>query len=445
MISITYTIIAFLLAIGILVTVHEFGHYWVAQRLGIKILRFSIGFGHPLWIRRFGKDETEFAISAIPLGGYVKMLDSNETDQDISPADLPRAFNHQPLKVRIPVVLAGPLFNILFAILAYTAMFMIGITGRPPIIGEVIPDGPADRAGLRSGYEIVAVDGQPTVLWESVRQATLPKLLDQELLTYSVRDREGRRYDLTLDLTHLSIDEVGQRAFSDMLGIELFPAIAGNITPNSAAERAGLRSGDKIIALEDKPIYSWEAWADYVANHPEQEIKVTVLREETRLTLYLKPNRVNGNGLAGVRLADRYLSTAIEQYSLGSALWQGVNKTWEISVLTLRVIGKMLVLQVSPKNISGPITIAEIAGKTAQIGIVAFLSFLGLVSVSLAVLNLLPIPILDGGHLLLYLLEWIKGSPLSETTQLLLQRIGLTILFGLTGLAIFNDLGRLID
>lgn len=446
MISLIYTLFAFLIAIGILVTVHEFGHYWVAKKLGVKILRFSLGFGHVLWSRRFGEDDTEFVISAIPLGGYVKMLGEYETETEdtIDPADLPRAFNRQPLHVKIPIVIAGPLFNFLLAIVVYTMMFMIGITGIRPVVGDVTPNSPAERAGLRSGYEIVAVSGQPTALWDSVKQETLPKLINKELLTYSVLTEDQHQYDLTVDLTHISIDDLGQGQFFKLLGIELFPAIVGEVTPGSAAERAGLQTDDKIIALDNQPIYNWQTWAEYVAERPEQAIRVEILRNEKQLQLTLEPERRDGKGLAGISLDRKYYTVATEYYGVTDALLLSITKTWDISILTLQVLGKMLTLEVSPKNISGPITIAEIAGQTAQMGLVAFLSFLGLVSVSLAVLNLLPIPILDGGHLLMYLIEWIKGSPLTENAQLLFQRVGLTIIVGLMGLAIFNDLGRLV-
>jgi regulator of sigma E protease len=372
------------------------------------------------------------------------MLDEQETEEEIDPLDLPRAFNRQPLKVRIPIVIAGPLFNFLLAIVVYTVMFMIGITGMRPIVGDVAPNSPAEHAGLRSGYEILAVNGQPTALWDSVKQETLPKLINGELITYSVRDQEQHQYDITVDLSHISLDDIGQKQFSELLGIELFPAIAGDITVNSAAERAGLQTGDKIVALDDQAIHNWQTWANHVAQRPEQEIKVAILRDGEPLQLILKPERIKNRGLAGVSLPEKYFSIATERYELTSAFMLSVTKTWDISVLTLQVMGKMLTLEVSPKNISGPITIAEIAGRTAQMGLVAFLSFLGLVSVSLAVLNLLPIPILDGGHLLLYLIEGVKGSPLTENAQLLFQRVGLTIIIGLMGLAIFNDLGRLI-
>lgn len=452
--SFIYTLLAFIVVIGILVTVHEFGHYWVARYLGVKILRFSIGFGKPLWLTHFSKDNTEFAISTIPLGGYVKMLD--ETEGEVAPADLPRAFNRQSLKVRTAIVVAGPLFNFLLAIFAYMGMYLLGITGMRAVVGEITPQSLADRAGFESGYEIVAVNAQPTLRWENVIQATLTEILDETTVTYSVHEfapanddstfvkkQREDQYDVVLDLHHLSIDDLGQGQFFEAVGIKplRLPALLGEVEPGSAAMNAGLLAGDRIISLDNQPVEDWRAWAEYIAEHPGVDIRTEVDRDGKRLFFVLRPASVDGKGLAGVRISEDYFST--ERYGLGMAFFKGITKTWETSVLTLRLLGKMLMLQLSPKNISGPISIAQYAGYSAQRGFFMFLYFLGLVSVSLAIINLFPIPLLDGGHLLLYLLEAIKGGPVTENTQFLLQRIGLTLLLGLMGLAIFNDLERL--
>ncbi|OQW95837.1 MAG: RIP metalloprotease RseP [Beggiatoa sp. IS2] len=454
--SFIYTLIAFIVLIGILVTVHEFGHYWVARYLGVKILRFSIGFGKPLWLTRFGKDNTEFAISAIPLGGYVKMLD--ETEGEVTPTDLPRAFNRQSLKVRTAIVVAGPLFNFLLAIIAFMGMYLLGITGMRALVGEVTPHSLAEQAGFESGYEIVAVNTQPTLRWETVIQSTLTEILDEQIITYSVRavipaddassfikkQREDQ-YDVVLDLNHLSIDDLSQGQFFEAVGIKplRLPALLGEVEPGSAAMSAGLRVGDKIVTLDNQPVEDWRAWAEYIAEHPDVDIRTEVDRGGERLFLVLRPANIDGKGYAGVRISEDYFST--ERYGLGMAFLRGITKTWETSVLTVRLLGKMLMLQLSPKNISGPISIAQYAGYSAQRGFFMFLYFLGLVSVSLAIINLFPIPLLDGGHLLLYLLEAIKGGPVTENTQFLLQRVGLTLLLSLMGLAIFNDLERLFS
>ncbi|HEW98872.1 MAG TPA: RIP metalloprotease RseP [Beggiatoa sp.] len=446
------TLLAFIVVIGILVTVHEFGHYWVARRLGVKILRFSIGFGRPLWLRRFGKDETEFVIAAIPLGGYVKMLDENEGE--VAREDLPRAFNRQSLGVRAAIVVAGPLLNFLFAIVAYTVMYMVGVTGMKALVGEVTPQSLAEQAGFQPGYQIVAINEQPAARWDSVIQATLLQMLDnQKELIFSVQNQQGHQYDLTLKLDGFTINDIAEGHFFDKLGIRPFrpsiPAVISSIMPDSAAERAGLRAGDKIIALDNQPIKDWKAWADYVSAHPDKKILAEIERDNQQIELTLTPDNVDGKGRMGTKYIvppesfDIYFST--ERYGLGRALLQGLAKTWDICVLTLRLMVKMLTLQVSHEHLSGPISIAQFAGQSAQLGLSVFLSFLGLVSVSLGVINLLPIPLLDGGHLLFYLIEWIKGNPVTEKTESLLQGIGMALLFCLMGLAIFNDLERLFS
>lgn len=442
--TLLYYLATFIVVIGILVTVHEFGHYWVARRLGVKILTFAVGFGKPLWSRRFGKDQTEFVIASIPLGGYVKMLD--EREGEVATQELSRAFNRQPLKVRTAIVVAGPLFNFLFAIIVYTLMYTIGVVGMKALVGEVTPQGLAEQAGFRVGDQIIAVNDQPAKSWETVLQITLHQLLnDQPLITYSVQASQSARRDLVINLQRLSIDDIAQGQLFNKLGLQPFrppwPAIMGKIVANSAAEQAGLQSGDQIIALDNQPITDWQAWASYVRERPGQTIQAQVERHGQAIELTLVPQTVNGKGKVGVYAP--YFVT--EHYPLWTAFTKGIAKTWEISTLTLQIMVKMLTLQISSEHISGPISIAQFAGQSAQLGFDAFLSFLGLVSVSLGVINLLPIPLLDGGHLLLYFIEGIKGNPVTEKTEYLLQRLGLTLLLSLMGLALFNDLGRLLN
>jgi regulator of sigma E protease len=439
-----YYLAAFIVVIGILVTVHEFGHYWVAWRLGVKILTFSIGFGKPLWSHRFGKDQTEFVIASIPLGGYVKMLDEHEGE--VATHELSRAFNRQPLKVRTAIVVAGPLFNFLFAIMVYTLMYMIGVVEMKALVGEVTSQSLAEQAGFQVGDQIVAVNEQPTKSWETVIQVTLHQLLnEQPLITYSVQTPQSARHDLVINLQRLSIDDIAEGKLFNKLGLQPlrppWPAIMGEIVSNSAAEQAGLQSGDKIIALDNQPITDWQAWALYVKQRPGQKIQAEIERNGQSFELTLIPQTVNGEGKMGV-YAPYWV---IERYPLWIAVTKGIAKTWEISTLTLQLMVKMLTLQISSEHISGPITIAQVAGQSAQLGFNAFLSFLGLVSVSLGVINLLPIPLLDGGHLLLYFIEGVKGNPVTERTEYLLQRLGLTLLLSLMGLALFNDLGRLLN
>jgi regulator of sigma E protease len=313
-------------------------------------------------------------------------------------------------------------------------------------VGEVTPQSLAEQAGFQSGYQIVAVNEQSTMRWESVIQATLQQMLsNKNELVYSVQNQQGQRLNLSLNIQGLTIDDVAEGNFFDKLGIHPFrspfPAIIGEIMPNSAAEKAGLQQGDKIIALDNQPISDWSAWARYVNQRPLQEISAEIERNHQPLKLTLIPDNIDGKGRMGVYAP--YFVT--ERYNLWQAVTQGIEKTWDISILTLRVMVKMLTLQISHEHISGPITIAQFAGQTAQMGFSVFLSFLGLVSVSLGVINLLPIPLLDGGHLFFYFLEWIKGNPVTEQTEYLLQRIGMVLLLGLMGLAIFNDLGRIFS
>lgn len=432
-------LLAFIVVIGILVTVHEFGHYWVARRLGVKILKFSIGFGPSLWSRTLGKDKTEFAIAAIPLGGYVKMLD--EREGEVAAEELDRAFNQQSLKVRSAIVFAGPLFNFLFAIIAYTMMYMVGVSGMKAIVGEVTPQSLAEQAGFVSGYQIVAVNEQAATRWDSVMETSLKELLDnKQQLVYSIKDH----YDLTIPVNNISIDDIAEGQFFEKIGFKPFrppwPAIIGEIMPNSAAEKAGLKYGDKIISMDNKPVKDWQSWAKYITENPDKNISTIIERDQQQIDLTLKPDNINGKGRMGV-YAPYYVT---ESYSLWPAFINGINKTWDMSVLTLNLMAKMLTLQVSHEHISGPISIAQYAGQSAQLGFNVFLSFLAIVSISLGIINLLPIPVLDGGHLFLYFIEFIKGSPVTETTEMLLQQIGLVLLLSLMGLAIFNDLQRIL-
>lgn len=445
------SIVAFIVAIGILVTVHEFGHYWVAKTLGVKVLRFSIGFGKPLWLTRYGRDRTEFCISAIPLGGYVKMLDENEGD--VAAEDVHRAFNRQSLPVRAAVVFAGPFFNFLFAIVAYTLVYVIGLSGLKPIVGEVIADSKAAHAGLIADQEIIAVNDYSIQRWDGVMEFTLNQIMANQPVEYTVRDQQGQQSKILLDLTGISLDDVAEGDLLDKLGIVPFrpqlPPIVGQLTPEGPAERGGLQVNDEVIAVDGQPIDSWYDWADYIQQHPNQAITMSVKRDQQTVQLTITPDSVDGKGQIGIYapesypIPERYLSN--ETYALGAAFLKGVERTWDTSLLTIRMIGEMITLHVSPKHIGGPVTIAQYAGKSAEKGIVVFLLFLSLISISLGVLNLLPVPMLDGGHLAMYAIEGIKGSPLTDTTQLVLQKIGLALLLCLMTLALFNDVGRLLN
>ncbi len=448
------SLLAFILALGLLVTVHEFGHFWVARRLGVKILRFSIGFGKPFYRRTFGTDRTEFVIAAIPLGGYVKMLD--EREGEVPAEELDRAFNRQPLASRFAVVLAGPGFNFLFAILVYWLMFLVGVSGLKPIIGEVKPGSIAERAGLHPGQEIVRVDDRETPTWETVVQAILQDILDRGQVRLTVTQGDAGIQDVELDLGGLKLDDVGRGQFFEYLGIDRYnpeiPPIIGKLVEGGAAQRDGLRPGDRIRAANGAEIKNWGDWVVFVRAHPGQNLDIELERDGQILHLQLTPERLETSagiiGRIGAVVADpeqvRRLF-AVERYGPVKAFGKALSRTWDMSTLTLKVLGKMLLGQASVKNLSGPISIAQYAGQSAEIGLAAFLAFLGIVSVSLGVLNLLPIPVLDGGHLMYYLIELIVRRPLSETVQMVAQQVGLVALLSLMFVAVYNDIMRIIQ
>jgi len=450
-----HSVFSFVVALGVLVTVHEFGHFIVAKRLGVKVLRFSVGFGRPLWSRRAGPDETEYVLAAIPLGGYVKMLD--EREGEVAEAELPRAFNRQPLWVRIAIVVAGPLFNFLFAILAYWLMFVIGISGLRSIVDEVTPGSPAARAGLAGGDEIVMVAGRDTLTWEGVMQGIIRGALDEEPIALQVRDDAEALRGLELDLSGVPLDDIAGSAFFTHLGATpLRPKVApviGRLEAGGPAQRSGLRPGDRITNVDGQPMVEWREWVEYVRAHGGQAMDVQVDREGTILRISLTPDRVpaeegtRGHIGAAVHVPDGLGAElyAVERYSPLAAVGKAMGKTGEIVSLTLSMLWKMVLLEISVENLSGPISIAQYASHSAKIGISRFLEFLAIVSISLGVLNLLPIPILDGGHLMYYLIELFKGRPVSEEAQLLGQRVGIALLVALMGLAFFNDLARLLS
>jgi regulator of sigma E protease len=443
--------IAFIVALGVLIVVHEFGHYWVAKRLGVKVLRFSVGFGRPLWSRRLGPDQTEFAIAAIPLGGYVKMLD--ETEGPVPSAERHRAFNRQPVWKRIPIVAAGPAFNFAFAILAYWLVFVIGMEGLRPIIGKVVPESPAAHAGFREGEQIVAIDGKAVQSWGQRRLYLLQRALDRDVVAVEVRDPQGQLHTRQLDLRQLPASAVDANVLERGIGLygylpHVFPVI-GELE-DGPAKRAGLQPGDRFAAIDGQPVQTWEDVVRLISARPDQATTVTVERDGRTLTVELTPHavvqgdrtigRINIRPQFGELPSDMRVTVRLGALE---ALTEAANNTWAMSVLTLDMLYRMLTLEVSAKNISGPITIAQFAGQTAKIGPLQFILFLAVISISLAVLNLLPVPLLDGGHLLFYLIEAIKGSPVSERVVAFGYRIGVVLLFGLMFLAIYNDVTRI--
>ncbi|ADJ29123.1 RIP metalloprotease RseP [Nitrosococcus watsonii] len=452
--SIVLAILAFAIAIGVLVAVHEYGHFWVARRSGVKVLRFSIGFGRPLWRWR-GKDQTEYILGSLPLGGYVKMLD--EREGEVAKEDLPRAFNRQSLGIRSAVVAAGPIANILFAIVAYWLAFVFGIAGIKPIVGEIMVDTPADRAGFRAGEEIIAVGEQTTPTWASVRHAIFVASQREPRVSVTISGAGGEQ-KLSLDLTQVQVDVDPEKArdILEQLGVQperpLLAPVIGKVLPGEPARQAGFQPGDRVLSAAGQSIHTWNEWVEFVRDRPGEAFNVEIERGEERLILNLQPAMIEGEkgpvGRIGAapeppgELPEELRATL--RYSPFAAISRAVEKTWEIGSLTVVMLGKMLMGEVSTKSISGPITIAQYAGYSAQIGFVPFLNFLAVVSISLAVLNLLPVPVLDGGHLLYYLIELIRGKPLSEMAQAVGQQIGIMALIGLMCLAFYNDFVRLL-
>ena len=453
MIGFLQHLFAFIFALGILVTFHEFGHFWVARKCDVKILRFSVGFGKPLWSRNFGQDQCELVVAALPLGGYVKMLD--EREGKVLESELDRSFNRKSLAQRTAIVLAGPVFNFIFAIVAFWLMFMIGLAGLKPIVGNVQKDSIAYRAGLNEGVEIIAVDSRETKTWTMVADAFVNRIIDGGKVDIRVRDNSVVKI-LTVNLEGLSIDDMAEQGLLNQLGITpkkfKVPAIIGELHSGLPADEAGLIAGDLIISANGDKIGDWVQWVKYIQNHPAQKITVEVKRQNETLSLILIPDKkikddgsvIGFIGASNAPIKDVDGMFGKESYTLLPALLKGVEKTWDMSWLTLRMLGKMITGQVSVKNLSGPISIAQYAGDSAQGGVAAFLWFLGIVSVSLGVLNLLPIPLLDGGHLLYYIVEFIKGSAVSESTQIIGQQIGFTFLLGLMILVFYNDIARLM-
>jgi len=448
------SVLAFFVAIGVLVTVHEFGHFWVARRLGVKVLRFSIGFGKPLWMKTFGQDRTELVVAAIPLGGYVKMLD--EREGDVAEDERHRAFNRQSLGTRSAVVVAGPLFNFGFAILVYWMMFVAGVPGLRPIVGDVAPASYAAEAGFVRGDEILSVQGLPTPTWEAAVMALLDAgLAGQQAFEVSVRGSAGQERVLQVRID--TPDELLEKGgVLKGFGLDTWqpPPVIDRLVEGGAGERAGLQAGDLILTADGEPVRSWGQWVDYVRERPEQVIQLRLLRDGMEVETQLTPRRVLEDGAsigrigAYVRLpSDEQRATmrVVVRYGLLEAVPEALKKTYEISTLTYRTLWKMVLGEASVENLSGPISIARYAGQSAAIGWVAFLGFLGVVSVSLGVLNLLPVPVLDGGHLMFYLIEWVKGGPVSEIAQLMGQKIGIALLLGLMMLAFYNDLSRLFN
>jgi regulator of sigma E protease len=434
----------FVVAISVLVAAHEFGHFYVARKLGFKVLRFSIGFGRPLLKWRGGSpDHVEYWVSMIPLGGYVKMLDEHEGP--VGSAERHRAFHQRPVWQRIAVLLAGPAFNFLFAILAYWLMFVSGVLSPRPLIGSIEPDSIAAHAGLHAGDEIAAIGGQPTPTMESALLRTLDEIVGDGLIDLTVRAPDGTTRDVELDVRGRAAELTDPAVLLDGVGLMLGPpAVIGDILEDSPAERAGLRSGDRVAAVDGKPIQGWNQWAETLQGRPGETVELTVFRGDRELLLTATLDSITQDGQTYGRIgANRVNLVAEQRYGIVESVPRAVTKTWEMMTFTVTMIAHMIVGDVSLKNMSGPLSIADIAGSTAEMGLAYFLSFLAAVSISLGILNLAPIPILDGGQIVYQLAEWIKGAPLSERAMILGQQIGIFFVIALTGFAFYNDIVRL--
>ncbi len=447
--SLLHTVVWFLVAIAILVVVHEFGHYLAARLAGVKVLRFSLGFGKPVFTRRLGRDRTEWTLALLPFGGYVKMLD--EREGVVPAAEAHRSFNRASVWRRIGIVAAGPIANFLLAIVFYWVLFLHGMPAMKPLVGEPPAGTPAEQAGLVAGDEIRRVNGTDTPSFQDLRLELLRAGVAGDPIELDLAD--GR--SVQLDVPPLETENL-ERDTLRPLGIvryepEIEPVI-GEVLPGGAAARAGFQTGDRLVAADGQSVANWEDWVNLIRQHPSQPLRIEYERQGQRGELTVVPDTVDENGRrvgrigAGPRVDKSLLAGLMIEVRYGpvEALGRGAQKTWEMSLFTLEMMGRMVLGQVSWKNLSGPLTIADYAGQSATLGWISFVGFLALVSVSLGVLNLLPVPLLDGGHLMYYVAEVLTGRPVSERTMEIGSRIGMALLLLLMSFALFNDLQRLI-
>ncbi|MBW8190888.1 sigma E protease regulator RseP [Neiella marina] len=440
-----WNLLFFVVALGVLITFHEFGHYWVARRCGVKVLRFSIGFGKPLF-RRTGKTGTEYVVAAIPLGGYVKMLD--ERVDDVPPEQAHLSFNNKTVWQRIAIVAAGPLANLLLAVAAFWLMFVSGVMTVKPIIEGVVPESPAAQAGLDGRLQIVEVSGRETPDWEAVNLALVAHIGDESLFLKAQQPGSGRAQSYQLDLRQWQFDPETQTAVRS-IGFEPFrPSIQlviDQVEPSTPAAAAGFAVGDEIVAVNGQFVPDWHDIAKIIQQSPEQVINFDVKRNEQVVTLSATPGDKNGRGYLGIApTVEPWPEHYVFNLTYGplEAIGKAADKTWQLITLSISMIGKLITGDVSVKNLSGPISIAQGAGTSASFGFVYFLGFVALISVNIGIINLLPLPVLDGGHLLYYFIELLSGRPVPEKIQEVGFKIGSVALMMLMGLALFNDFSR---
>lgn len=457
------TLLAFAVAIGVLVVFHELGHYSVARLCGVKVLRFSVGFGTPLLKWTMGRDRTEWAVCALPLGGYVRMLDERDDTQIVAPEDRDRAFNRQSVYKRFAIVAAGPVANFLLAIALYAGLNLVGVTEpvarvAPPAAGTL-----AARAGLAGGELITGVrengtssdeavgDDMPVRSWEDLRWRLVDPMIDGQRVTLIARTRDGRA-EYTLDAAGQHFDADGEQDFMQRLGLVPSARVkVGQLIAGGAAGAAGLRVGDEITAVDGSAVTSAKGLVDAVRAHPGKPMTFTVRRDGALMNVTLTPAAEVDSaeaggarvGKIGAALASQVDSVTV-RYGLFEAIGRGAQRTWDVTAFSVRMFGKMITGQASLKNLSGPVTIADYAGRSARLGLDYFVAFLALVSISLGVLNLLPIPVLDGGYLLYYAVEAITGRAVSERWQGVLQRVGIVCILALSAVALFNDMSKLL-
>ncbi len=447
------TLLAFIVAIAVLVVFHELGHYAVARWFDVKVQRFSVGFGKVIFSKRFANGETEWVISAIPLGGYVKMLDEREGEVDAH--ELPRSFNRKPVLQRMAIVVAGPLANLLLAVVFYFALFIYGVPGIKPILGDIPADSPAATAGLHSKDTIISINGQVVPSWQDVRWLLLDLVLQQMNANIELQNEQGEKSFRTLQMNRLTAADLDED-FMRKIGLQSFQPpiypVIGKLVEGGAAQRAGIRVDDRVVRVNGNEMRLWENFVEVVRSHPGSNLEVDIERAGSlvRLNVTAEPVNEGSQTIGRIGAAPKIDKQAFEammtevRYPPFAALQEALRKTWETSIVSLKMMGKMLMGEVALNNLSGPITIADYAGQSAQFGLGAYIGFLALISISLGILNLLPIPLLDGGHLLYYAVEFFKGSPVPESLWEAGQKVGVALLVTMMAFALYNDISRLI-
>jgi len=452
--NLPFTVGAFLVALAILIVIHELGHFAVARWCGVKVLRFSVGFGKSLWKRSFGPDQTEWTVCLLPLGGYVKMLD--EREGPVAAHEQHRAFNRKSVWQRFAIVSAGPIANFVLAVLLYWLIFLGGVREARPILAAPESGTPAAASGIAREETIRAVDDRAVQTWQEARWRILQGAIEKRVVKLEVINARNELGWRSIDFSSFPMDDLESDPLA-RAGLRLYrpevPPIIGKLVPGDVAEKSGMQTGDRILSAGERELATWEEFVQVVRTHPGKPMSVRFQRGEAQVDMTLEPKAVDikGNGVdrigrigAAPHIPDQAMTdlTVVASYGPFEAMQMAISRSWETAVFSLKMIGKMLLGEVSWRNLSGPITIADYAGQSAQLGLVPYISFLALISISLCVLNLLPIPLLDGGHLMYYVIEILKGSPVSERIMDLGQRVGLALLLFLMAFAFYNDIHR---